>query len=79
MLTPNLEDQVIFGQGFPPLALDKAIPNGRAAVLVLVHSGILFLRYPPYLLSVPLSANWGGAPWEMGYFNFEIERAVSLT
>ena len=34
---PNLEDQVIFGQGFLPLALDKSIPNCRAAMLVLVH------------------------------------------
>ena len=52
---------MIFGQGFLPLALDKAIPNGRAAVLVLVHPGILFRRYPTYLVSVPLSATWGGA------------------
>jgi hypothetical protein len=30
---PNLEDQVIFGQGFLPLALDKLISNCWAAVL----------------------------------------------
>jgi len=35
----NLEDQVIFGQGFLPLALDKSISNCRAAVQVLVHTG----------------------------------------
>jgi len=34
---PNLEDQVIFGQGFLPLALEKSISNCRATVLVLVH------------------------------------------
>ena len=35
--TSNLEDQVIFGQGFRPLTIDKSISNYRAAVLVLVH------------------------------------------
>jgi hypothetical protein len=35
--TPNLEDQVIFDQGFLPLALDKSISNCKAAVLVLVR------------------------------------------
>jgi len=35
--TPNLEDQVIFGQGFLPLALDKSISNCRAAVLLSVY------------------------------------------
>ena len=36
--TPNLEDQVIFVQGFLPLALDTAVSNCKAAVLVLVRS-----------------------------------------
>ena len=26
--------------------------------------GILFPQYPPYLVSLPLSATWGGARWE---------------
>jgi len=33
---PNLEDQVIFDQGFLPLALDTPVSNCKAAVLVLV-------------------------------------------
>jgi len=36
---PNLEGQVIFGQGFLPLALDNSISNCWAAVLILVHPG----------------------------------------
>jgi len=35
----NLEDQVIFDQGFLPLALDTPVSNCRAAVLVLVRPG----------------------------------------
>jgi hypothetical protein len=35
--TPNLEDQVIFDQGFLPLSLDKPISDCKAAVLVLVR------------------------------------------
>jgi hypothetical protein len=35
--TPNLEGQVIFDQGFLPLALDKPISNCKAAVLVSVR------------------------------------------
>jgi len=46
---------------FLPLALDKSIPNCRTAVIVLVHPGILFRRYPQYLVSVPLSVTWAGA------------------
>ena len=34
--TPNVEDQVIFDQGFLPLALDTPVSNRKAAVLVLV-------------------------------------------
>jgi len=26
--------------------------------------GVLFPQYPPYLVSLPLSATWGGARWE---------------
>ena len=37
-LTPNLEDQGIFDQGFLPLAFDKPISNWKAAVLVLVRT-----------------------------------------
>ena len=44
--TPNLEDQVIFGQGFLPLALDKSISNCRSAVLVLVHPGYFISPVP---------------------------------
>jgi hypothetical protein len=36
---PNLEDQVIFDQGFHPLALDTPVSDCRAAVLVLVRPG----------------------------------------
>jgi len=53
---PQLGGPGDFGQGFLPLPLDKSIPNGLAAVLVLVHPGILIRRYPTYLVSVPLSA-----------------------
>ena len=38
-LTPNLEDQVIFGEGFLPLALDTPVSNCKAAALVLVCPG----------------------------------------
>jgi hypothetical protein len=58
-LTPNLEDQVIFGQGFLPLNLDKPVSNCKAAVLVSVRPG-----YPPYLVSITLSATRGGARWK---------------
>jgi len=44
--TPNLEDQVIFDQGFLPLALDKSISNCWAAVLVLVHPGYFISPVP---------------------------------
>ena len=44
--TPNLEDQVIFGQGFLPLALDKSKSNCRAAVLVLAHTGYFISPVP---------------------------------
>ena len=59
--TPNLEDQVIFDQVFIPIALDMAVSNCKAAVLVLVRPDILFPRYPLYLVSIPLSATVGGA------------------
>jgi hypothetical protein len=49
-LTPNLEDQVIFGQGFLPLALDTPVLNCKAPVLVLVRPG--------YFIS-PVSAIFG--------------------
>ena len=35
--TPNLEDLVIFDQGYLPLGLDKPISDCKAAVLVLVR------------------------------------------
>jgi hypothetical protein len=35
--TPNLEDRVIFDQGFLAVALDKPISNCKATVLVLVR------------------------------------------
>ena len=41
-LTPNLEDQVVFDQGFLPLAFDKPISNCKAAVIVLVRPGAKF-------------------------------------
>ena len=37
--TPNLEDQVIFDEGFLPLALDTPVSDCRVAMLVLVRSG----------------------------------------
>ena len=43
---PNLEGQVIFDQGFLPLAIDKSISNCRAAVLVLVHPGYFISPVP---------------------------------
>jgi len=55
---------VIFGQGFLPLALDTPVSNGKAAVLVLVRPGILYPRYPPYLVNIPLSATREGARWK---------------
>ena len=59
--TRNLEDQVIFGQGFLPQALDKSVSNCWEAVLVLSTPGILFPQYPPYLVSIPLCTTWGKA------------------
>ena len=43
---PNLEDQVIFGQGFLPLVLDKSISNCQAAMLVLVHPAYFIFPLP---------------------------------
>jgi hypothetical protein len=43
---PNLEDQVIFDQGFLPLALDKPISDCKAAVLVLVRPGCFISPVP---------------------------------
>jgi hypothetical protein len=37
--TFNLEDQVIFGQGFIPLALETPVSNCKATMLVLVRPG----------------------------------------
>jgi hypothetical protein len=45
-LTSNLEDQVIFGQGFLPLALDTPVSNFKAAVLVLVRPGYFIFPVP---------------------------------
>jgi len=45
-LTPNLEDQVVFGQGFLPLALDTLVSNCKAAVLVLVRPGYFISPVP---------------------------------
>jgi len=66
---------VIFGQGFLPLALDKSISNCRAAVLVWSTLGIIFPRYSPYVVSVPLTATWGGVRWETSKFS----RAATTT
>ena len=46
MNPPNQEDQVIFGQGFLPLDLDKLISNCRAALLILVHPGYFISPVP---------------------------------
>jgi len=43
---PNLENQVIFGKGFLPLALDKSISNCRTVVLVLIQSGYFISPVP---------------------------------
>jgi hypothetical protein len=40
-ITPNLEGQVIFIQGFLPLALDEPTPNYMAAVSVTLDRGLL--------------------------------------
>jgi len=45
-LTPNLEDQVIFGQGFLPVALDTPVSNCKAAVLVLFRPGHFIFPVP---------------------------------
>jgi hypothetical protein len=57
---------VIFDKGCLPLVLDTPVLNCKSAVLVLVHHGyfILVPRYPPYLVSIPLSAIRGGAQWK---------------
>jgi hypothetical protein len=47
--TPNLEGQVIFDQGFLPLALDKPISICKAAVLVLIRPG--YFIYPVLAIS----------------------------
>jgi len=44
--TPNLEDQVIFYQGFLPLALDMPVSNCKAAMLVLVRPGYFISPVP---------------------------------
>jgi hypothetical protein len=55
---------MIFGQGFFPPDLDTPVSNCKAAVLVLARPDVLFLHYPPYLVSIPLSATMGGARWK---------------
>jgi hypothetical protein len=40
-ITPNLEGQVIFIQGFLPLAFDELMPNYKAAVSVTLDRGPL--------------------------------------
>jgi hypothetical protein len=44
-ITPNLEGQVIFSQGFLPLAFDELTPNYKAAVSVTLEQ--LYQRKPP--------------------------------
>jgi len=43
---PNLEDQVIFDQGFLPLAFDTPVSNYKAALLVLVRTGYFISPVP---------------------------------
>jgi len=43
---PNLEDQVIFDQGFLPLALDTPVSNCKAAELVLIRPGYFISPVP---------------------------------
>jgi len=57
--SPNLEDQVIFDQGFLPLALDTPVSNCKSAVLVLVRPGYFISLVPPPPHGVP------GKLWEM--------------
>jgi hypothetical protein len=52
--TANLEDRVIFGQGFLPLALDKPISNCMEPVLVLVR--------PRYFISPAPAVSGGHSP-----------------
>ena len=54
---------MIFDQGFLPPALDRPVSNCKSAVLVWSAPGIIFPRYPPYLVNIPLSATGGGARW----------------
>jgi hypothetical protein len=58
---PNLGEQVIFGQGFLPLALDTPASNSKEAAAFLFRPGILFHWYLPCLACNPLSATRGGA------------------
>ena len=62
--TPNLEDQVIFDQGFLPLALDTSVSNRKAAVLVLVRPG--YFISPVLAISGEHSSipTGGGARWK---------------
>ena len=63
--TSNLEDQVICNQGFLPLAFEIQLHllQGSSSLFWSAPS-ILFPWYLPYLVSIPLSATWGGTRWE---------------
>jgi len=45
-INPQPGEQVIFGQGFLPLALDNLISNCQAAVIGLVHPGYFISPVP---------------------------------
>jgi hypothetical protein len=75
---PNLEVQVIFGQGFLPLALDQSISNCQAAVLFWSTLGTVFSWYPQFLVSIPASATWGGARWETSNFSLEKQGGMAF-
>ena len=64
--TPNLEEQVIFDQGFLPLALDTPVYQrlqGSSANFGLPRL-FYFPGTPPYPVNILLSATRGGTQWK---------------
>jgi hypothetical protein len=66
--TPNLEDQVIFDQGFLPLALDRSVSDYLAAVLVLVRPGYSISPEPAISGELFPIHHTGRRPMEKGLF-----------
>ena len=53
-----------FSLGVSSLSLWRSPFSARQWCWFWSALGILFPQYPPYLVSLPLSATWGGARWE---------------